>query len=268
MIADWLLAHEGGVRLGAFVGVLTLIALIERRWPARDDTGNARRKLTNLSLIVVGSVVLRLGFPVLAVGLASRVHADAGGLFGLLHWPGALEIVLAVLLLDLAIYWQHRLFHVLPLLWRIHRVHHSDVAFDVSTGVRFHPFEIAASMLVKLSLVAILGPDPVAVIAFELLLSLGSLATHGNYAFPAVIDRRIRWLLVTPSMHRIHHSVRREETDSNYGFHLSIWDRLFASYRAAPHLPEREMPIGLDAFREPTAQRLPALLAQPFKPQR
>jgi sterol desaturase/sphingolipid hydroxylase (fatty acid hydroxylase superfamily) len=264
----WLLANEGTVRLGAFVGVLILIALIERRWPARRDVGGIPRTLTNLSLVFIGSAVLRLGFPLLAVGLASRVHANAGGLFGLLHWPSVLEIVLAVVLLDLAIYWQHRLFHVIPMLWRMHRVHHSDVAFDVSTGVRFHPFEIAASMALKLALVALLGPDPLAVVAFELLLSLGSLITHGNYAFAATLDRKIRWLLVTPSMHRIHHSVRREETDSNYGFHLSIWDRLFASYRAQPQSPEREMPIGLDAFRAPAEQRLLALLVQPFKPQR
>ncbi|PIQ36540.1 MAG: sterol desaturase [Lysobacterales bacterium CG17_big_fil_post_rev_8_21_14_2_50_64_11] len=268
MNSAWLLAHEGSIRLGAFVSVLIVVALIERRWPARSDAGGARRTLTNASLVVIGSLLLRVAFPVLAVGLASRVHAQAGGLFGALHWPATLEIVLAIVLLDLAIYWQHRLFHVIPVLWRMHRVHHCDVAFDVTTGVRFHPFEIAASMALKLALVALLGPDPVAVIAFELLLSLGSLITHGNYAFSTAIDRRIRWLLVTPSMHRIHHSVRREETDSNYGFHLSIWDRLFASYRAQPHSPEREMAIGLDAFREPSAQRLPALLAQPFKPQR
>lgn len=268
MNTAWLLANEGTVRLAAFVTTLAVIALIERRWPARRDAGGVPRTLTNLSLVFIGSAVLRIGFPLLAVGLASRVHASAGGLFGLLHWPSAIEIVLAVVLLDLAIYWQHRLFHVIPVLWRMHRVHHSDVAFDVSTGVRFHPFEIAASMALKLALVAVLGPDPIAVIAFELLLSLGSLITHGNYAFPAAIDRKIRWLLVTPSMHRIHHSVRREETDSNYGFHLSIWDRLFASYRAQPHDPERDMAIGLDAFREPPAQRLLALLVQPFKAQR
>lgn len=265
MTGAWLLAHEGSIRLGAFIGVLIVIALIERHWPARSDAGGAQRTLTNASLVVIGSVVLRVGFPLLAVGLAVRIHGAAGGLFGALHWPAALEIALAIIMLDLAIYWQHRLFHVIPLFWRMHRVHHSDVAFDVSTGVRFHPFEIVASMLLKLALVALLGADPLAVIAFELLLSLGSLITHGNYAFPATIDRRIRWLLVTPSMHRIHHSVRREETDSNYGFHLSIWDRLFASYRAQPQRPEREMLIGIDAFREPSAQRLPALLAQPFK---
>ncbi|MDX2299887.1 MAG: sterol desaturase family protein [Xanthomonadaceae bacterium] len=265
MSGAWLLAHEGAIRLSAFAAVLLAIALIERRWPARRDAGQGRRELVNLSLVATGSLILRLGFPVLAVALASNVAARSGGLFGALPLPVPLEFILAVLLLDLAIYWQHRLFHVVPLLWRVHRVHHSDVRFDVTTGVRFHPFEIALSMVVKLGLVWLLGPDPLAVIAFELLLSLGSLITHGDYALSPALDRHVRWLLVTPSMHRIHHSVRREETDSNYGFHLSIWDRLFRSYRPMPAVPERDMPIGIAAFRERSEQGLLALLAQPFR---
>lgn len=265
MSGSWLLAHEGSIRLAAFAAMLLAIALIERRWPARRDAKHGGRELINLSLVATGSLILRLSFPILAVALASAVHARAGGLLGALQLPDLLEFVLAVLMLDLAIYWQHRLFHVLPVFWRVHRVHHSDVRFDVTTGVRFHPFEIALSMAVKLALVWVLGPDPLAVLAFELLLSLGSLATHGDYALPSEIDRRVRWLLVTPSMHRIHHSVLREETDSNYGFHLSIWDRLFRSYRTLPQRPEREMPIGIESFREPYEQRLLALLAQPFR---
>lgn len=265
MTSSWWLVHEGSVRLSAFALMLLTIALIERRWPARRDARLGRRELINLSLVATASAILRLGFPVLAVALASTVQAHGGGLFGMLALPRPLEFVLAVLLLDLAIYWQHRLFHVVPLLWRVHRVHHSDLRFDVTTGVRFHPFEIALSMAVKLALVWLLGPDPLAVMAFELLLSLGSLVTHGDYALPRALDHRVRWLLVTPSMHRIHHSVRREETDSNYGFHLSVWDRLFHSYRAMPIAAEREMAIGIKQFREPTDQQLLALLWQPFR---
>lgn len=265
MSSAWWLAHEGGIRLSTFAVVLLAIALIERRWPARRDARHGRRELINLSLVATGSAIVRLGFPVLAVALSIAVQVRSGGLFGALALPHPLEFALAVLLLDLAIYWQHRLFHVVAPLWRLHRVHHSDVRFDVTTGVRFHPFEIALSMAVKLGLVWLLGPDPLAVMAFELLLSLGSLVTHGDYALPPTLDRRVRWLLVTPSMHRIHHSVRREETDSNYGFHLSIWDRLFRSYRAMPAVAEREMDIGMETFREPAQQGLLALLAQPFR---
>jgi sterol desaturase/sphingolipid hydroxylase (fatty acid hydroxylase superfamily) len=156
--------------------------------------------------------------------------------------------------------------HVVPLLWRLHRVHHSDTGFDLSTGVRFHPLEIAVSMGVKLGLVLVLGVDPLAVLLFELLLSLGSLFTHTDIALPAALDRRLRWLLVTPSMHRIHHSTWQPETDSNYGFHLSLWDRVFGSYRAQPRQPEEQMPIGLEHFRTADEQTLPALLLQPFRP--
>ena len=264
-IASFLVANEGALRLGAFGSTLLLLALLQWRWPTRGDGRRARRQLINLTLVLIDSLVLRVLFPILAVGLALAVEARGGGLFGALSWPAWLEFVLAVLLLDLAIYWQHRLHHRIPLLWRLHRVHHSDVAFDVTTGVRFHPFEIALSMAIKLGLVWLLGPSPAAVVVFELLLSLGSLITHTDTALPSALDRRLRWLVVTPSMHRIHHSIQRDETDSNYGFHLSLWDRAFRSYRAAPARPEASMPIGLPVFREATQQGLIALLLQPFQ---
>jgi sterol desaturase/sphingolipid hydroxylase (fatty acid hydroxylase superfamily) len=264
-IATFLVAHEGALRLGAFASVLLLLAALQWRWPKRGDGQRSRRQLTNLALAVIDSLMLRLLFPVLAVGLAIVVDARDGGLFGVLEWPGWLEFVLAVLLLDVAIYWQHRLHHMIPWLWRLHRVHHSDVSFDVTTGVRFHPFEIALSMGVKLGLVWLLGPPPAAVVVFELLLSLGSLITHTDSALPVRIDRPVRWLLVTPSMHRVHHSVRRNETDSNFGFHLSLWDRLFGTYRAEPVQPEASMPIGLEVFREDADQGLIALLLQPLR---
>ncbi len=260
-----LLAIEGPLRLLAFVLVGVLLWALQRRFALRGDGAKGRRLLRNLGLVAVGSLLLRLAFPLLAVALAMAVAARGGGLFGWLAWPGWLEFGLAVLLLDLAIYWQHRLFHRIPLFWRLHRVHHSDIQFDVSTGVRFHPLELGASMLIKLGLVVALGPHPLAVLAFEVLLSLGSLFTHSDFALPERLDRRLRRLLVTPSMHRIHHSTWRVETDSNYGFHLSIWDHLFGSYRAAPREPERSMPIGLEQFRAPAEQGLLQLLLQPLR---
>ncbi len=250
--------------MSAFVLVGILLWALQRRFALRGDGRADRRLLSNLGLVAIGSALLRLGFPLLAVGLAVSVEARDGGLFGWLQWPLWIEFILALLLLDLAIYWQHRVFHVVPWFWRLHRVHHSDIGFDVSTGVRFHPLEIAASMLFKLALVWLLGPAALAVIAFELLLSLGSLFTHSDFAFSTTLDRRLRWLFVTPSMHRIHHSVVRVETDSNYGFHLSLWDRVFGSYRVAPMSPEGEMAIGLQVFRGSDSQGLWGLLRQPF----
>ena len=260
-----ILEREAMLRLGTFAAVLMVLAIAERAWPARNDARPARRQLSNLGLVAIDTVILRVAFPLLAFVLAIEVHARGGGLFGALALPEWFEIVLAVLLFDLAIYWQHRLLHVIPLLWPLHRVHHSDTAFDVTTGVRFHPLEIMLSMGIKLALVLALGPHPVAVILSEILLSAASLFTHADFALPARVDRVLRKVIVTPSMHRIHHSVLRRETDSNYGFNLSLWDRLFRSYRAQPARPEREMPIGQPQWRDPGALGLWALLLQPFR---
>jgi len=216
-------------------------------------------------MVLIDTLVLRVAFPLLAVGAAVLASERGLGLFNVVALPVVLEFALSLLLLDLAIYWQHRILHVIPVLWRMHRVHHSDLAFDATTGVRFHPFEIALSMAIKLALIALLGPPALAVLVFEILLSSGALFTHADFALPARLDRALRWLVVTPSMHRIHHSDRREETDSNYGFHLSLWDRLFRSYREAPRNPEATMTIGLGSFREPREQSLGALLLQPFR---
>ena len=263
--ATLLVDNEAMLRLGAFAVVLLLLAVAERRWPARGDARAARRQAANLGLVVIDTLMLRVAFPLLAVALAGQVHGRGGGLFGMLDWPPWLAIPLAVLIFDAAIYWQHRLLHLVPPLWRLHRVHHSDIAFDVTTGVRFHPFEIALSMAIKLALVVALGPHPAAVVIFELLLSATSLFTHADFAFPARVERALRAVVVTPSMHRIHHSVRREETDSNYGFNLSLWDRVFGSYRACPAGHERSMPLGVPQWRDPATLGLGALLVQPFR---
>ncbi|HET9483819.1 MAG TPA: sterol desaturase family protein, partial [Xanthomonadales bacterium] len=220
---------------------------------------------TNLALVVVDTLVLRLAFPVLAVGAAYAMQQRGLGLFNAWDGPYVIELVLAVLALDAAIYFQHRIFHAVPWLWRLHRVHHSDVRFDVTTGVRFHPFEIALSMAIKLALIALLGASPGAVMLFEVLLSCGSLFTHADVALPPRIERVVRALVVTPTMHRVHHSIERDETDSNFSFNLSVWDRLFGSYRAAPRADPASMPIGIHSFREPADQGLLALLVQPFR---
>ncbi|MEE4329719.1 MAG: sterol desaturase family protein [Wenzhouxiangella sp.] len=260
-----LLAHEPTIRLAAFIGALAALVLIQARWPKRGDGRPAARQVINGSLVVFNTLVLRFAFPVLAVGFAVIINDADGGLFGWLDWPLWVAIPFAIVLFDLAIYWQHRLLHRIPLLWRLHRVHHCDTGFDVTTGFRFHPLEIALSMGIKLGLVWLLGPHPVAVLLFELLLATGALFTHSDFALPERWDRRLRWLVVTPSMHRIHHSTWRPETDSNYGFHLSCWDRLFGSYRRQPRVAEAEMAIGLDEFRDPDEQGLWSLLLNPFR---
>jgi len=263
--SEWLLLHESALRTGVFVALVLVLGTLERVLPFRRDARPARRQLVNLALITLDTALIRLVFPLLGIAFATRMAIDGIGVFNRLDWAPALEIALALLLLDLAIYGQHRMFHRVPLLWRMHRVHHSDLAFDLTLGVRFHPFEIALSQLYKFVVIALVGAAPVAVLAFEIVLLAGSLATHADVALPARLDRALRRLLVTPSMHRIHHSVRREETDSNYGFHLSIWDRLFRSYREEPRDDPRAMPIGLPAFRDDAGQTLPALLWQPFR---
>jgi sterol desaturase/sphingolipid hydroxylase (fatty acid hydroxylase superfamily) len=264
-VLDVLIGNEAEVRLLVFISGLALLLALERFMPLRHDARPAKRQARNLGLMLIDTAMLRLAFPAVAVGWAIAVQSLGIGLFARVSWPGWVEIALTVLALDLVIYWQHRILHAVPLLWRLHRVHHSDTAFDVTTGIRFHPLEIALSMGVKMVLIALLGAHPFGVLLFEILLSLGALFTHTDIAFPPSADRMLRWLVVTPSMHRIHHSVIREETDSNFSFHLSVWDRIFRSYRAAPSRDEVEMPIGLNAFRDPPDQTLLALLLQPFR---
>ncbi|MEM7053623.1 MAG: sterol desaturase family protein [Pseudomonadota bacterium] len=260
-----LIELEPAIRLGGFLLLIAVLGYLQWLRPLRGDPNRLRRTTVNLSLSIINTLILRLAFPLLAVAWAVDVYQREAGLLGALQWPVWLTIPLAVVIFDLAIYWQHRLMHFVPLLWRLHRIHHTDREFDLTTGVRFHPIEIMLSMSLKLGLIALLGPHPIAVLMFELLLSLFALWTHSNLALPQTIDRPMRWLLVTPSMHRIHHSTWQPETDANYGFHLSCWDRLFGSYRAKPRQDERNMPIGLDEFMQDRDQRLSALLINPFR---
>lgn len=259
-----LLEYEPTIRAAAFVTLLLGLALLERRRPCRGDARRAWRQAVNLMLVTVDTLLLRALFPVLGVGLAARLRADGVGIFAAVAWPEPLEVAAAVLVLDLVIYFQHRLLHRVPLFWRAHRVHHSDLAFDVTLGVRFHPFETVLSQAIKLAAIAVLGAAPLAVLLFEILLQGGALFTHADVALPGRLERALRWWIVTPSMHRVHHSILRDETDSNFGFNLVWWDRLFGTYRAAPRRPEATMPLGVPEFRDPEAQGLAALLFQPF----
>lgn len=259
------LTLEAPLRLSVFAALFVLLAALERLHPCRGDARPARRQWVNVALAVLDSLVLRLGFPMLAVGFAVQMRlAD----FGLLPWlglEGVSAFLLALLLLDLGIYGQHRLLHTLPLLWRLHRVHHADLGFDTTLGVRFHPLEMVLSLGLKCGLIALLGAPPLAVLVFEVLLSAGALFTHADLALPPRLERALRRVLVTPAMHRVHHSLYRDETDSNFGFHLSLWDHLFRSYRASPRDGHTAMRIGLPEYREPGAQTLSALLLNPLR---
>ena len=249
MSGSWLLAQEDALRLLVFAVLLLGLGLAERLAPRRGDARPARRQWVNLSMMLINTALLRVTFPMLAVGFATLMQMRGSGVLHMVEWASWAEIVVAFLLLDAAIYWQHRLFHRLPLLWRLHRVHHADTAFDVSLAVRFHPLEIAGSMLIKFALIAAIGAPPLAVLLFEIALSAGSLFTHTDVRLPGWLDRGLRWLIVTPDMHRIHHSVHPQETNSNYAFHLSFWDRIFGSYHDQPRDGHATMAVGLHEFR-------------------
>ena len=260
-----LLNHEPAIRLSCFFAVLLAMMLWEWRQPRRSRClPRARRWPANLGIIVVDSAVLRLVFPILAVGAAGLAQTRGWGLFHWLEAPFGLAFVASLLLLDLTIYAQHVVFHKAPLLWRLHRMHHTDLDFDVTTALRFHPLEIVLSMLIKLTVVVLLGAPPVAVLLFEVILNATAMFNHGNVRLPERLDRALRWLLVTPDMHRVHHSVRPEETDSNFGFNLPWWDRLFGTYRDQPRDGHTGMTIGLEYFRDWRATKLYGLLIQPF----
>ncbi|WP_431285713.1 sterol desaturase family protein [Humitalea sp. 24SJ18S-53] len=251
------------IRLGAFALVLSAMALAELFWPWRQPEAKARRWAANLGVLVVDSVLVRVLFPVAAVGAA--IWAQGQGI-GLLHAvPSWLALPVAVLALDLAIYFQHRVFHAVPLLWRLHRMHHADTEFDTTTGLRFHPVEIILSMLIKMAVVVALGAPALAVVVFEVLLNASSLFNHGNLRLPVAVDAALRRVLVTPDMHRVHHSVLRAETDSNFASCLAWWDRIFGTYRAEAVAGRDGITIGLPQFRNPAEQRLDRLLTQPFR---
>ncbi|MBW8271099.1 sterol desaturase family protein [Caldovatus aquaticus] len=261
-----LVAAEPLIRLAAFAGVLLLCAAGEALAPWRRPRLPRRARWPgNLGLVALDGLLLRVLFPTAAIGAALVAEAQGTGLLRRLGAPGWLAVPAAVVLLDLAIYLQHRVFHAVPALWRLHRVHHADPELDATTGLRFHPIEILLSMAIKIAVVSALGAPAVAVLLFEVLLNAGALFSHANLALPGRLDAALRLVLVTPGMHRVHHSVVPAETDCNFGFCLSWWDRLFCTYRAAPAAGEERMTVGLAVFRDPAELRLDRLLTQPFR---
>lgn len=265
-MTGWLLNHELAIRLGAFCGVLALMAVWERAAPRRGLTlPKAGRWAGNLGIVILDTIVLRLLFPAAAVGMAAFAAREGWGVFNYLAAPSWLALAVSVVVLDFAIYLQHVMFHAVPLLWRLHRVHHADLDIDVTTGLRFHPIEIVLSMLIKFAVIAVLGPPLIAVMIFEVLLNAGAMFNHGNVRLPPALDRVLRMLIVTPDMHRVHHSVEDHETNSNFGFNLALWDRLFGTYRDQPAAGHRGMTIGIRTFRDPRlCARLPGMLRIPF----
>ncbi|MDE2088848.1 MAG: sterol desaturase family protein [Gammaproteobacteria bacterium] len=264
-MTDFILHHEAAIRLGFFFGMLALMALWEVLAPRRAlTTSKAVRWASNLGIVVLNSVLLRLLFPAAAVGVAALATQRGWGLLNNLVLPYWLAVTLAVAALDFAIYLQHVMFHAVPTLWRLHRMHHADLDFDVTTGARFHPIEIILSMLIKFAAILVLGPPAVAVMIFEVLLNATAMFNHGNVRLPAALDRALRWLVVTPDMHRVHHSVEDDETNSNFGFNLPWWDRLFGTYRDQPRAGHQGMTIGIRGFRDPKRLTLPWMLILPF----
>jgi sterol desaturase/sphingolipid hydroxylase (fatty acid hydroxylase superfamily) len=258
--------YEPFIRLAAFGGVFTVMAIWELVGPRRKQAiGCGMRWPSNLGVVVVDTLLVRLVFPITAVGLAIVAEAHGLGLFNAITLPLWIAVLASVVLLDLAIYFQHVLFHAVPALWRLHRMHHADLEFDVTTGLRFHPIEILLSIMIKLAVVAALGAPAVAVLIFEVLLNATSMFNHSNVRLPLGVDRALRWFVVTPDMHRVHHSILSRETNSNFGFNLPWWDRLFGTYRAQPAAGHEGMTIGIEQFRDPRELGLYRMLLQPFR---
>ena len=257
--------NEIAIRLIFFVGILVTVALWESMAPRRRlATRNAARRLNNLLIAALNVAVLRLAFPVAAVAFAAMSAEKGWGALNFFDLPPIAAFLIAVVVLDFAIWLQHLMLHFVPPLWRIHRMHHSDLHFDVTTGLRFHPLEILLSMGIKFGAIALLGPPVLAVLAFEIVLNGLAMFNHGNIRMPGRLDRCLRLVIVTPDMHRVHHSVLPRETNSNYGFNLSVWDRLFGTYRAEPEKGHEGMRIGLEHFRDAADHTLIRLLRQPF----
>ena len=259
------MAHEPLVRALAFAGVLAVMAWWEGLAPRRPRTiGRALRWTGNLGVVVLSTPVLRAFFPLLAVGLAALAQERGWGLLNVLGVSGWTAFVASLLALDLTIYLQHVMFHAVPALWRLHRMHHADLEFDATTGVRFHPLEIVLSMGLKLGFVLAFGPPAAAVLVFEVVLNATAMFNHGNVELPLHVDRVLRLLVVTPDMHRVHHSIRPDETNSNFGFNVPWWDRLLGTYRAQPVDGHEGMTIGIEQFRTERDLRLDRMLLQPL----
>jgi len=266
-LEQWALDNEQTVRLGFFCGVFALVAVWEMASPQRVLKLSQRQRWTaNLGLVVLNTVILRLVFPVAAVGVAALSATRGWGVLNLISVPYWLAVVLAVVAMDFVIWLQHVMVHAVPAFWRLHRVHHADLDCDLTTGARFHPIEIVLSMGIKFATITLLGAPVLAVVIFEVLLSACAMFNHGNIRLPAAVDRVLRWFIVTPDMHRVHHSVEDDESNSNFGFNLTWWDRLFGTYREQPRAGQLGMTIGIHGHTDPhEVARLTGMLILPFK---
>ena len=264
-MTDWIMSNEPVIRLGFFAGIFGLMAIWEVIAARRElITGKGRRWVGNLSLVALDTLIVRLLFPTAALGMASMVQDLGWGVLNVVSAPYWAAVLISIVVLDLAIYLQHVMFHALPALWRLHMVHHADLDLDVTSGSRFHPIEIVLSMFIKLGVISVLGPPLLGVLIFEVVLNALAMFNHANARIPLPLDRVLRWIVVTPDMHRVHHSVERPEHNTNFGFNLSCWDRLLGTYKDQPAKGHQGMTIGLKSFRERTWQSLPRLLAMPF----
>ena len=265
-MTDLALAYEPLIRVAFFLGILLTMAVWEVASPRRRrELPRLFRWSNNLGVVAIDAILVRLIFPLTAVGLALAAQVRGWGLLNAFDVPVWFGSIASIVALDLAIYLQHVMFHAIPALWRLHRMHHADLEFDVSTGLRFHPVEILLSMGIKLAVVAALGPPAVAVLVFEVLLNVTSMFNHSNIALPPGVDRILRLIVVTPDMHRVHHSIHPDETNSNFGFNLPWWDRLLGTYRPEPRDGHESMTIGVEQFRTRGDLRLDRMLIQPFR---
>ncbi len=261
-----MLTREAAIRLGVFITVFAAMALWEAASPRRPRSySRFRRWPSNLTVVALNTAFVRILLPATAVSLALAGQRRGWGLFNNLPVPAWMAVVASVVLLDVAIYLQHVMFHAVPTLWRVHRMHHTDLDFDVTTGARFHPIEIVLSMLIKFAVVVALGAPALGVLVFEVLLNASSMFNHGNARIPVRLDRYLRWFVVTPDMHRVHHSIVVDETNSNFGFNLAWWDRLLGTYRDQPAAGHQGMTIGIEQFREARELWLDRMLLQPFR---
>lgn len=259
--------HEPEIRLGFFVGTFTLVAIWELAAPRRVLTvSKALRWSSNLGLVVLNTLLLRLISPLAAVGVAAFCAANGWGAINHFQVPFWFAVPLAVIAMDFVIWLHHVMVHTVPVLWRLHRVHHADLDYDLTTGSRFHPIEIALSMMIKFATISVLGPPVVAVVIFEVLLNAAAMFNHGNIRLPANLDRIMRWVIVTPDMHRVHHSVEVDESNSNFGFNLPWWDHLLGTYREQPRAGQVGMTIGIRGHANlQEVARLDGMLLMPFK---
>lgn len=263
---EFVTENEAIIRLCFFVGIFVVMAIWELLAPRRVlSVAKAYRWFNNITLVFTNTILLRVLFPVAAVGMAATAAEQQLGLFNNVDVSFAVAVFFSVVILDGAIYLQHVMVHAIPVLWRLHRVHHADLDFDVTTGSRFHPIEIIFSMLIKFCVILLLGPPVLAVIVFEIVLNGMAMFNHSNVKLPRQLDKVLRWFVVTPDMHRVHHSIEHDEANSNFGFSLSIWDRVFGTYRAQPRGGHQNMVIGIDTFRQRNkVVRIDGLLLLPF----